>query len=121
MFIVCGEGIVFLHACGRVRLAFFGEIVVDCKGRKRERVYGRISGEWIRRDCFGFAKFEDFCVRLFLDVLRETLPRLGQNFLHPHDLVAGVDVNDLPSNCRRSFAGQENAGGSQLCRIDVPF
>lgn len=76
-FIICEEGSVFLHACGCVRLAFFRETVVDCKGRKRERVYGRISGEWIRRDCFGFAKFGDF-LRIF--VFDFSFGRLARNF-----------------------------------------
>lgn len=113
---------------------FLGRLLLIAKGEQESELWAdkrRVDSPrilWLCEICGIFFGF--LCSTFPLNTLHETLhgapvretpPRLRQSFLHAHDLVAGVDVNDLPSNRRRAFAGQEDAGGSQFCRIDVPF
>ena len=44
---------------------------------------------------------------------------LGESGLHPHDLVAAIDVDHLPGDRRGAVAGEESAGRAEFLRQHV--
>ena len=61
----------------------------------------------------------------------ENTVRLSQNYdakpvnsspmLHPHDLVAAIDVDDLTGDRRAAVTRQKGRGGAEFVRDEIPF
>src|SRR5581483_7711108 len=64
---------------------------------------------------------KDLAAKKHKELKNKTLRSFAAKNLHPHDLVAGIHVNNLASNRRGAIAGEKRSRRAEFFRQNISF